>query len=752
VTAILADAPERDLIATALDTTLVVEAAAGTGKTTEIVNRIVAVLAEGRATAKSLVAVTFTGKAAGELKLRLRAALERRRIAEHDPTRRTNLENALARLEEAHVSTIHAFCDELLAERPVEARVDTDFRLMDEGRAELVFRDAFTRWFQGALEKPGEGLRRVLRRQGSGSVMERLFTSARKLAEWREYPALWRRDPFDRDAAVDAAVDAVRALATATENPKWTGDYLYKETAPARELMAEITRSEVDRTRDYDGVEGALVALSRDNDFARARAGSGERYSVTHLRADVRALHQATVQILAAFAEQANADVAPLLQRELLTSVEAYDDAKRRAGTLDYTDQLLRARDLLRDRVDVRGEFQGRFSHIFVDEFQDTNLLQAELLLLLAANDASTSDWRKVKVKPGKLFIVGDPKQSIYRFRRADVHVYEEVKQQLVRDGATCVYLRTSFRSMPTIQRVVNAAFAPLMTGETSGQARYVPLAPYRLDTAQPSVVALPVPRPYGKRDHTQYAIRESLPDAVAAFLDWLLNESSWTVEEEKKRVPVEARHVCILFKQYTSTEYSQGVPRPLDLTRAYIEALEAREIPHLLVKGRSLHAREEVMTMRAALTALEYPDDELSLYATLRGTLFAVKDADLFEYRQAHKRLHFFRIPDATAEHLHPIVDALAFLKSLHLLRNYRPVAETLQLLLDHGAEINSVADNGETPLAVAIRGKHEDLVAWMKTKGAETRCSRTCCCSANSRVRTTPRPGCPSADSWTR
>src|SRR5205085_9795064 len=240
--------------------------------------------------------------------------------------------------------------------------------------------------------------------------------------------------------------------------------------------------------------------------------------------------------------------------------------------------------------------------------------------------------------------------------------VYEEVKQQLVRDGATCVYLRTSFRSMPTIQRVVNAAFAPLMTGETSGQARYVPLAPYRLGTAQPSVVALPVPRPYGKRDHTQYAIRESLPDAVAAFLDWLLNESSWTVEEEKKRVPVEARHVCILFQQYTSTEYSQGVPRPLDLTRAYIEALEAREIPHLLVKGRSLHAREEVMTMRAALTALEYPDDELSLYATLRGTLFAVKDADLFEYRQAHKRLHFFRIPDATAEHLHPIVDALAF------------------------------------------------------------------------------------------
>jgi ATP-dependent helicase/nuclease subunit A len=681
----LADQKDRDVIATALDTTLVVEAAAGTGKTTEIVNRIVAVLADGRATAPSLVAVTFTGKAAGELKLRLRAALEKRRGTENDETRRVNVENALARLEEAHVSTIHAFCDDLLGERPVEARVDTDYRLMDEPRAELLFRDAFMRWFQRALEAPGEGLRRALRRRGSESVMERLFASARELAEWREYPTLWRRDPFDREAAVDSTVEAVRALADATENPNWTGDFLFQETAAARDLIAEITRSEVDRPRDYDGVEGALVALARNNEFERARTGNRETYSAAHARAAVVELHHAAVAALKAFAEQADADLAPLLQRELLAAVEAYDDAKRRAGTIDYADQLLRARDLVRDRADVREEFQKRFSHIFVDEFQDTNLLQAELLLLLAGTDPATSDWRQVKIKPGKLFIVGDPKQSIYRFRRADVHVYEEVKEQLTRDGAECVYLRTSFRSTPSIQRVVNAAFAPLMTGETAGQARYVPLAAYRDDTTQPSVIALPVPKPYGKRDQAQYAIRASLPDAVAAFVWWLLKESGWTVEEEKKRVPVKARHVCILFKQYTSTDYSKRPFRPLDLTRAYIEALEAREIAHLLVKGRSLHAREEVMTMRAALTALEYPDDELSLYATLRGTLFAIKDADLFEFRQEHKWLHFFRIPDETADHLRPIAEALAFLKSLHLLRNYRPVAETLQLLLDH-------------------------------------------------------------------
>jgi ATP-dependent exoDNAse (exonuclease V) beta subunit len=682
---ILADAAERQLILTALDQTLVVEAAAGTGKTSEIVNRIVEVLAAGHATAKSLVAVTFTSKAAGELKLRLRTALEKRRNDERDSTRRGNLEGALARLEEASVSTIHAFCAELLAERPVEAGVDTDFRLMDDARAELAFRDAFTRWFQRELEVPSEGLRRVLRRHGRLSVMERLFASARQLAEWRDYPALWRRDPFDRETSADAAVALVRTLAAATERPGWNGDFLFRNTTSARDLIAEVDRAEIDRPRDYDALEGALVNLAEDRDFRNAGPGRGDRYSSTHLRAEVLAVHRSAVAGLADFADRANADLAPLLQRDLLNALAAYEAAKRAAGTLDFSDQLLRARDLVRDRPEVRREFQRRFSHIFVDEFQDTDLLQAELLLLLAASDEAVTNWREVTVKPGKLFIVGDPKQSIYRFRRADVHVYEEVKQLLVRGGARCVYLRTSFRSVPTIQRVINKAFGALMSAGSSGQARYVPLSPYRSDAPeQPAVIVLPVPRPYGKRgDLTQGAIRGSLPEAVAAFLHWLLRESGWKVEEGK--VDIAARHVCILFKQYTATQYTGSGRRPLDLTRAYIDALEARELPHLLVRGRSLHAREEVMTIRVALTALEYPDDELSLYATLRGSLFAIRDADLFEYRQAHGRLHLFRIPSEPVKHLKPITEVLQFLRELHGLRNYRPIAETLTLLLDH-------------------------------------------------------------------
>src|SRR4026209_2122461 len=160
----LADQAARDTIADALDVTLVVEAAAGTGKTTELVKRILRVLATGRARTADTVAVTFTEKAAGELKLRLREALEQDRADATDEDVRQRLEHALETLEEAHVNTIHGFCADLLRERPVEARVDPLFRVLTEGQSERLFREAFDGWLQAHLEDPPEGVRRSLRR------------------------------------------------------------------------------------------------------------------------------------------------------------------------------------------------------------------------------------------------------------------------------------------------------------------------------------------------------------------------------------------------------------------------------------------------------------------------------------------------------------------------------------------------------------------------------------------------------------
>src|SRR6185503_251395 len=128
-------------------------------------------------------------------------------------------------------------------------------------------------------------------------------------------------------------------------------------------------------------------------------------------REEIFAAHGRLLEALEDFARRADADLAALLQRELLVTVDAYEALKQRAGSLDFLDLLLRARDLVRDRPDVRAELQRRFTHLFVDEFQDTDPLQAEILVLLAAGDPQETNWRKVRPVPGKLFIVGDPKQ-----------------------------------------------------------------------------------------------------------------------------------------------------------------------------------------------------------------------------------------------------------------------------------------------------------------------------------------------------
>ena len=723
------DADARRIIGEQIDATLVVEAAAGTGKTTELVNRILAVIEQGRAAVPEIVAVTFTEKAAGELKLRLRQRLEDRRRAAVDGEIAARLEHAVQHLEEAHVSTIHGFCADLLRERPVEARVDPLFRVLTEAQAERLFAAAFDTWFQAHLEAPPEGMRRSLRRPGrtprpgdadEDGPMERLRRAGFELTQWRDFEAPWTREPFDRAGMAAGIVAQVHALADLSASPSYAGDNLYVDTAPVRRLSRELRARPGEA--DLDGLEAQLVDLRKNRDFTRARKGSGAGYGKGVTRAQVLDARSALMASLEEFRVRADADLAALLHGELLSCVANYESLKAKEGALDFLDLLLRARNLVVASAEVRGHFQRRFKRIFVDEFQDTDPLQAELLLLLASADAGETDWTRVRPVPGKLFIVGDPKQSIYRFRRADVGVYQRVRDQLVAAGAMPLELHRSYRAVPGIQRMVNAAFAPVMDGDREAlQARYMPLEPSRSDhPGQPAVVVLPVPRPYGHRYVAAREIEASLPDAVGAYIDWLVNRSGWTVTERRDprlRVPIEARHVCILFRRFVS--FGE------DVTRPYVDALEARGVPHLLVGGRAFHGRDEIETLRAALMAVEWPDDQLSVFATLRGALFALGDADLLEYHHLAGRFHPFRIPDNLPERLAPVREALAFVAALHRQRNRKPVADTVGALLDYTrAHVGFVLRHGgEQALAnvlhVAELARQYELEGGMSFRG---------------------------------
>ena len=221
--------------------------------------------------------------------------------------------------------------------------------------------------------------------------------------------------------------------------------------------------------------------------------------------------------------------------------------------------------------------------------------------------------------------------------------------------GAKQVTLQTSFRSQPNIQRVINAAFAPVMTGDpdacrptTCRCSRFGRMPRTTVRRRAACAEAL------WSEAHLQHVeIEKSLPDAVGAYIHWLINESGWKVAERiattatsvdasraawasrpaerEHLVPVQARHICLLFRRFVS--YDE------DATRPYVQALEARGVPHLLVGGRTFHNRDEIETLRAALAAIEWPDDELSVFATLRGSLFAIGDEELLEYPPSVRR-----------------------------------------------------------------------------------------------------------------
>ncbi|MCI0718053.1 MAG: UvrD-helicase domain-containing protein, partial [Acidobacteria bacterium] len=679
----LVDHEERCQIRTLLDTTIVVEAAAGTGKTTELVCRIVEVLAQGRAQVGQIVAITFTEKAAGELKLRLRTELEKARAnSAADSTRCRNIEDAIERLEEARINTIHGFCADLLRERPVEGRVDPAFEPLSETEARELYEEAFDSWLQRALQEPGEGLRRSLRRHSKDGPTERLKGAGWELLNWRDFSASWSRPQYDRTASVDKIAEQLREFHKLTSNPARPDRAFHRKTEIARMVSEKLGALETIGVRDYDLAEALLATLAEDRDFRTPGVAPGPQYSPGVSREAVESVHKTLLADVQDFVRTANSDLAALLQHELHASIDVYEELKARSSRLDFVDLLLRARNMLRDSQIVRADFQRRFTHILVDEFQDTDPVQAEIILLLAARDPAVQSWKQAVPTPGKLFIVGDPKQSIYRFRRADVGTYQEVKKLLLAGGAIELQLTTSFRSVPSIQSCVNSAFASIMVEDHQTlQAGYVPLSPHRAELAsQPTVIALPVPEPYGKKELTAYAVDRSLPDAVGAFVGWLIRESGWTVTESgnpNERVPISGRHVCLLFRRFQ--DFGE------DVTRPYVQALEARRILHMVVGGKSFHTREEVEALRTALTAIEYPDDQLSVYATLRGSFFALTDESLFAYRHQFRRLHPMRLPRETlTPEFEPVVKALALLAELHRGRNSRQVADTIAALME--------------------------------------------------------------------
>jgi ATP-dependent helicase/nuclease subunit A len=684
----LVDAGARHQLLHDLDTSFVVEAAAGTGKTTVLIGRIINLVRSGKAQLSAIAAVTFTEKAAGELKLRLREQLEMARqesalnSSSELPQETERLIEALRQLEMTRIQTIHGLCAEILREFPVEALVDPQFQVAKASETAAVLGRVFHRQFQDCIENPPEGIRRILRRRPEGfhgeTARAQLRRAFESVVDKRDFAGAWRRDVFHRDESIDSLLSGslfqFAAIAQSLNQSDKTN--FAKAVKAAAQFIDDAAHRESVSARDYDGLEALLARLQKN--LSRFVSTKGVRIA-GFSEAQLSSLWLRFSQELAEFVTASEADLAACLHAELQPFVKAYETEKTRLGLLDFGDLLSRTKHLLQHNLNVRQRLGERLSHLFVDEFQDTDPLQTEIILLLCATEHHETQAFSTTPAAGKLFVVGDPKQSIYRFRRADIALYHRVKAFLVGHGAQAVELTSSFRSVPGIQAAINGAFELAM--KDYPQASYVPLSPVRPRfDSQPSVVALPAPRPFSAYDKvTKGCVEAHLPEAVGAFIHWLVSESGWTVEENQSRVAISARHICILFKRMTSFGDT-------DVVRPYAGALESRKVPHVVVGGRSFHAREEVAALRTLLKAIEWPHDELSVFAVLRGPFLGFHDEALWVFRSEHQRLNpmlSFEINSESTES-RDIAEVLGLLKRLHRERNSRTVAATLNDFLN--------------------------------------------------------------------
>ncbi len=666
----LSDADVRTRIQTDLDSTFVVDAAAGTGKTHELVQRLSTAVETGRAKMENIAALTFTERAAGELKLRVRAELRKRFAG--TPTTNEHLARALDDIERASIHTIHGFCAALLREFSVDAQIDPAFRVLAEHESVHLQREVFDQEMVHLLSDPPEGVRALLVRHsvgaaGRGTLREILRDAFSQLVAHRDFDALWMAEAShdlranSGFATQDALVSEIARLGNLANSASRPGDYLARNLSELASFSQAAALEETPLNRDR--MEARLRRLLRSAHWRWK--GFGDDYSESLARGPIVSARDRLHIDLRKHVELGDASLAAMLQRELWPAVHRYEQRKAREGVLDYLDLLIRARDLLQRSSSVRDELQTRFAFLFVDEFQDTDPLQAEIVLLLGAEGSATS-WRDTRMVPGKLFLVGDANQSIYRFRRADVSFYRDVRAHLVAQGATALRLHTSFRAGPRIQTLINQTFAEVMGDD------YVELGAHRDDPpAHPSVVALPIPRPYADFGKvTPGAVTASAPEGVAGFVHFLLLESGWMVDGS----PLRAEHICLLFRRLSA--WGKDIAQP------YAEALEARGVPHS--RGK-VGEREEIVALSATLRAIEWPDQELDVYAALRGPFLALQDDQLLAFRHHGGRLHpCSRLrPERPTNADLEVMQALDLLRDLHRQRNYRSVADTIAQFL---------------------------------------------------------------------
>ncbi|MBT3367980.1 MAG: UvrD-helicase domain-containing protein [Nitrospina sp.] len=575
-----------------------IEAGAGCGKTTRIVGDILEGLKKGEFSIDDIVVITFTRKAASELKSRISLKLQ-----EAMDSGNPLIETQLMSMGNAHISTIHSFCGDLLKERPVEAGIDPGFTIIEDSEQEDFLNEVYDQWLREKLAVEQTVFRKLVLElekelktpennfgRPDSSFLGIIKTSLQYrelklfLPEKPEAPQeilkgfLNHCQPFlnstDYDSVNDHVGDYVEAIQAAQEgNPE---DYI--ETLSKFSLRNKGGRSCKEFRNEWKSICSTYVP----------------RFTYAVRYPEIKDLYENTNRLVKDF-------------------VGCYRRAMGNRGIMDFNEILYQTEQLLHEDRAVREYFKKKFSYIFVDEFHDTDPLQARILFYLAEKRGTSADtWDKIQLEDGKIYVVGDPKQSIYRFRRADIEIYSEAMEKITTQGTgKQIFLSVNYRSSGKIIQWVNRFFQDRIKRPPDGnyQANYIPLKSHK-DQEGGVLFVKPAGDISGIEDQKVEDARDMEAGLTASWIKANTDNGTFSY-----------RDIMVLFRTKNN----------MMRTTEYLEELD---IPYEMVGARSYFGRGEILDMANIMKAIANPLDQVSVLAALKGPFYSLTDRDLYNWR----------------------------------------------------------------------------------------------------------------------
>lgn len=626
---VLQDAAARARIESRLDINMFVEAGAGSGKTASLVKRMLALVRTGTCTIDQMAAITFTRKAAGELNQRFQLEIEKAVPAETDSAARQRLEEGLNNINRCFMGTIHSFCAALLRERPVEAGLAPDFIEIEGLDEQLLEKEAWEQYLSDLNSGAPERIRDMQKLDLSPL---QLFEAYRKLNLYPDVDKIMVVAPFP-DIPTETRQKLRELIALA--RPHLPAAEPAKGWDPLQMKIRRIIFKQ--RVEDMDD---DLNLLRLFTELSRRQAGITQNRWLSR---------EGAKEAMAAWVQYDDQFIQPIMMqwREyryhavmefLLPACAYYDEVRAARNCLNFQDLLMRCARLLRDNPEVRFYYQQRWSRLLVDEFQDTDPVQAQIMLYLTSDDRDEKNWLRLLPAPATLFVVGDPKQSIYRFRRADINVFHQMRSIILNSGGEVVALSSNFRSLPELMDWVNPCFEDYFALlDPPYQADYVKMEAVRQELGQSgSGVAVIELESGAKAQQDAERIASWIKSALEGGLSLARSPEEQQAGRDEKAVPGDFL-VLLHYKQDMAL---------------YARALESLGIPYQITGASDLSKSLFNQELLLLLRAVADPNDPVALVSCLRGLFFGLSDQWLYEFKKAGGRWSFLApVPDGMPE-----------------------------------------------------------------------------------------------------